>query len=220
MKERYLTSENIHTYPMFRDPVIDKLRNQHPLPNRFIRPALLLIDMQRYFIDSEYRAYIPSAQAIVPVLADLQHTCCAHAVPIIQTQHINDLSNANQMEHWWKELITESHPGVAIHPKIEHTQAIRVVKTQYDAFWESRLPEILIHNNIHDLLIGGVMTHLCCETTARAAFVRGYRCFFICNGTATYTEAHHRSSMLNLAHGCCYILSVAEAVGLIQRGGT
>jgi len=51
------------------------------------------------------------------------------------------------------------------------------------------------------VVICGVMTHLCCETTARSAFMRGFEVFFTVDGTATYTEAFHRASLLNLSHG-------------------
>ncbi|MEW6239950.1 MAG: isochorismatase family protein, partial [Chloroflexota bacterium] len=54
---------------------------------------------------------------------------------------------------------------------------------------------------VEQVVITGVMTHLCCETTARAAFVRGFDVFYVVDGTATYTEAFHRASLLNLAHG-------------------
>ncbi|MES0360330.1 MAG: isochorismatase family protein, partial [Anaerolineales bacterium] len=47
----------------------------------------------------------------------------------------------------------------------------------------------------------GVMTHLCCETTARSAFVRGFEVFFVIDGTATYNEDYHMATLLNLAHG-------------------
>ena len=50
-------------------------------------------------------------------------------------------------------------------------------------------------------MIAGVLTHLCCETTARSAFVRGFKVFFTVDGTATYYEDFHRATLLNLSHG-------------------
>ena len=52
------------------------------------------------------------------------------------------------------------------------------------------------------------MTHLCCETTARSAFVHGYEVFFLVDGTATYNQDFHRASLMNLAHGVA-VLSLA-----------
>jgi len=47
----------------------------------------------------------------------------------------------------------------------------------------------------------GVMTHLCCETTARSAFIRGFKTYFTIDGTATYNEQFHMASLINLSHG-------------------
>ena len=45
------------------------------------------------------------------------------------------------------------------------------------------------------------MTHLCCESTARSAVVRGFEVFFLIDGTATYNQQFHFGSLYNLAHG-------------------
>ena len=76
-----------------------------------------------------------------------------------------------------------------------------VEKSQYDAFYETELEEYLLEKGVGQVVIGGVMTHLCCETTARAAFIRGFDVFFLIDGTATYNEDFHRAALLNLAHG-------------------
>jgi isochorismate hydrolase len=61
------------------------------------------------------------------------------------------------------------------------------------------------------------MTHLCCETTARSAFIHGFEVFFTIDGTATYTEAHHRATLLNLANGFATPVLVAELLAACQR---
>jgi nicotinamidase-related amidase len=50
------------------------------------------------------------------------------------------------------------------------------------------LEKILRAKGIQDLIISGMMTNLCCETTARDAFMRDYRVFFLIDGTATGKE--------------------------------
>jgi isochorismate hydrolase len=52
------------------------------------------------------------------------------------------------------------------------------------------------------------MTHLCCETTARSAFVQGYNVFFPIDGTATYNEEFHFATLTNLAHGFANIVLI------------
>ena len=76
-----------------------------------------------------------------------------------------------------------------------------IKKTQYDGFYQTPLEDILREKGISQLVITGVMSHLCCETTARTAFVRGFTVFFPIDGTATYNEDFHWATFLNLSHG-------------------
>lgn len=52
----------------------------------------------------------------------------------------------------------------------------------------------------------GVMTNLCCETTAREAFVKGFRVFFSTDATATLDLELHEATLKNLAYGFAYLV--------------
>ncbi len=155
--------------------------------------ALLVLDMQEFFADSSSHAYIKSIDYIIPNIAGL----IKRFQNVIFTKHINTEENAGLMSVWWKDIIKKdriiSDFDINGHTVIE--------KSQYDAFYNTDLETILKCNNIDTLVITGVMTHLCCETTARSAFVQGYKTFFVVDATATYNEDFHRSSVLNLSHG-------------------
>ena len=106
-------------------------------------------------------------------------------------------------------------PGSAcsqIVDNLDTSNHLTIEKHQYDAFFETNLDTILRDSGVEQVVITGVMTHLCCETTARSAFMRGYEVFFPVDGTATYTETHHHASLLNLAHGFVLPLLVADIV--------
>ena len=87
---------------------------------------------------------------------------------------------------------------------------IYIEKKQYDAFLQTLLEETLRQRKIEQIVITGVMTHLCCETTARSAFMRGFEVFFTVDGTATYNEELHRASLLTLSHGFAVPVTVDE----------
>ncbi|RME75791.1 MAG: cysteine hydrolase, partial [Planctomycetota bacterium] len=89
-------------------------------------------------------------------------------------------------------------------------------KHHYDAFFNTSLEKFLEKNKIDTLVLGGVMTHLCCETTARSAFMRGYKVYFLINGTATYHRDFHRASLLNLSHGFAIPLLIEEALSWLE----
>ena len=88
-------------------------------------------------------------------------------------------------------------------------------KSQYDAFYQTSLEGHLRAEGVTQVVICGVMTHLCCETTARSAFTRGFQVFFTVDGTATYNMDHHRATLVNLSHGFAVPVLVKDMVSAI-----
>ena len=165
------------------------------------RVALLVLDMQKYFFDQKSHAYIPSGQAIIPVINNLIKYFSSLQLPIIFTKHFNEPETAGMMGTWWKELIDRNSSEADLIDEIDATKGTLIYKEHYDAFWNSNLDIMLKDKDVRQVLITGVMTHLCCESTARAAFIRNYQVFFAVDGTATYSQDMHLASLLNLAHG-------------------
>jgi isochorismate hydrolase len=73
-------------------------------------------------------------------------------------------------------------------------------------------------SGVTQVVICGVMTHLCCESTARSAFMHGYEVFFPVDGTATYNLTYHRASLVNLAHGFASLYFVKDILDLMRGG--
>ncbi|GAB4302318.1 MAG: hypothetical protein Kow0090_17860 [Myxococcota bacterium] len=88
-----------------------------------------------------------------------------------------------------------------------------IIKNRYDAFFGTELEGFLRSSGVEQVLITGVMTHLCCETTARSAFVRDFEVFFAVDGTATATEEMHIATLMNLANGFAVPMLCDEAAG-------
>ena len=163
--------------------------------------ALLVIDMQRYFLDSGSHAFIPSAAPVIPRIRRLAERFIERGLPVILTRHINTDENAGMLARWWNDLIREDDPLSEITPELALPGAVMVRKSQYDAFHGTELERVLTERGVERVVLTGVMTHLCCETTAREAFVRGFYVYFAVDGTATYEEEYHRATVLNRAHG-------------------
>jgi isochorismate hydrolase len=166
--------------------------------------------MQRYFLEESSHACIPAAQAIIPKIAELIDSYYQKNLPIIFTRHLNSATDAKMMAKWWRDLIKKDDPLSNIIPEFDLSRGMIIEKSQYDAFYETRLEEILRQKGVTQVVVCGVMAHLCCETTARSAFVRGFEVFFTVNGTATYNERFHRATLLNLAHGFAVPVLVDE----------
>jgi isochorismate hydrolase len=185
------------------------LHNDQLIPQRAV---LLILDMQRFFHDKKSHAFIPSAKAIIKPIISLTNLFIINNLPIITTQHINTQGNAKQMDNWWRDILTEDSEFSQLITEFDISQAELIIKPQYDAFFNTNLNEILQQNNIEQVIITGVMTHLCCESTARSAFVRGYNVFFPIDGTATYNEEFHFATLTNLAHGFANITLIDNLI--------
>ncbi len=65
-----------------------------------------------------------------------------------------------------------------------------LTKTSHNAFTTTSLQQILTTRGIGELLIAGIRTEQCCETTARLAADLGYEVTFVTDATATNPIAH------------------------------
>jgi isochorismate hydrolase len=194
---------------------LDRIRARHHVRFTPRSAALLVIDMQRYFLDEGSHAFIPSAPAIVPGITELADAFLVHDLPVIFTRHGNSKTDAGMMSEWWGELISPDSEFYEIIPELTRLGARIVEKSQYDAFHETELDGMLREAGIEQLVVTGVMTHLCCETTARSAFVRGFAVFFPVDGSATYREDFHRATLLNLSHGFAVPVLVDDLIASI-----
>lgn len=201
-REAYFTPETIREKSLAMLDALASLRARHAgIVFRRERSALLVLDMQEYFLIPSSHAFVPSAPVILPNLQLLIASYRAANLPVIFTRHINTDVDAGMMSRWWRDLLRADSMDSLISPALYSPASILIEKSQYDAFYGTSLEETLRGRGVEQVVITGVMTHLCCETTARSAFMRGFEVFFCVDGTATYAEELHRASLLNLSHG-------------------
>ena len=210
-KEPYFTLETIHAKAQSMLASVSEFRRRH-VDIRFHpgRAALLVLDMQDYFLRADSHAFIPSAPAILPGIQSLVKVFAAYGRPVIFTRHVNTPEDAGMMAKWWQDLIRPDAAGSKIAAGLDVSKGKIVRKSQYDAFHGTSLETDLRAGGVGEVVITGVMTHLCCETTARSAFTRGFEVFFTIDGTATYTEAFYCATLLNLSHGFAVPVLVEE----------
>jgi len=216
MEINYFTAANIERKAHQMLARLAGYRQHHVLRFRPRETALLIIDMQRYFLDESSRAFLPSAPAIVPGLKRLLDGFRRQKSPVIFTRHANNESNAFMMGKWWSDLIPEGDELSEIIPELPTTDSIVIGKTQYDAFYQTDLEEVLKKQGASRVVVTGVMTHLCCETTARSAFVRGFEVIVAIDGMATDNEDFHMATLNNLAHGFAIPVLIKELTKYLE----
>ncbi len=212
MKQPYFNSSNLVSKTDGFVQQLEEAVRLHSLPAVLPPTALLILDMQDYFLNPESHAFVPSSPAIIPGINRLISKFNESGQPVIFTRHLNSPHDAQMMKHWWNDLIRGDAELSQITQTVNSKGCRIITKTQYDAFYRTILEATLQSIGIHNLIICGLITHLCCETTARSAFVKGFNVIFPVDGTATYNENYHLGSLRSLAHGFAITPTVNQIV--------
>ena len=174
--------------------------------------ALLIIDLQSYFFDPSSPAYLSGVEKILPKVEKLIEFFKNKGLPILQTIHKR---NSPLMEKWWQAQID---PIYTI-PIFKDHSFFTIEKETYDAFYNTELEEKLKSLKINQVVIVGVRTHLCVETTARSAFVRGFEVIIPFDAVFEKNEWQHFSSLKNLGHGFAYLCKTEELLCALESLG-
>ncbi|MCX6348035.1 MAG: cysteine hydrolase, partial [Candidatus Aureabacteria bacterium] len=112
---------------------------------------------------------------------------------------------------WWKGMCLEGSEESRIHEDLAPLPREKIIfKHRYSAFYNTDLETVLRCLKVEDLVISGVMTNMCCESTARDAYSRDYRVIFPADGAGSITEKMHLASLLNLAFGFAYVTTAQQ----------
>ena len=104
--------------------------------------------------------------------------------PLFHIQHIAIREGAT--------FFVRDTPGCEINERVKPLTGEPVVVKHYpNSFRDTELHEILQKADIDELVICGAMTHMCIDTTARAAFDLGYKCHVVADACATRDLEFH-----------------------------
>jgi nicotinamidase-related amidase len=141
------------------------------------KTALLVIDVQNdYFPAGKMALFAPEhALENIQHLEKVFHQAQA---PIIYIQHIAASPEA-------PFFVAGTH-GVKLHADLAINSASIIVEKQFpNSFFQTDLKEILDQLGVEQVIITGMMTHMCVDATSRAAAEYGYQPIVIADATAT-----------------------------------
>ncbi len=169
--------------------------------------ALLVIDMQRDFIEpggfgEALGNDVSRLGAIVPIVSALMAWCRTRGVRVLHTRegHRPDLADCPPAKLRRGDptlrigaagpmgrILVDGEPGNDIVPELAPLVGEPViVKPGKGAFWATGLHELLQSHAITHLLVCGITTEVCVQTTMREANDRGYECLLIEDATESY----------------------------------
>lgn len=148
------------------------------------KQALIIIDLQNdYFAGGKHPLVNPD-QALNNAL-QLKDAFQEHQLPVIYIQHINPMADAPFFE--------QDTPGAELHEALNvdiHHDTI-IEKNYPNSFYKTNLQDKLKELDIEQVVICGAMTHMCVDSTTRAAMELGYNPLLIEDATATCDLEHH-----------------------------
>lgn len=150
------------------------------------RVALLVIDVQREYFKPGGAAQVESAPTILPVINRLIDGFRAADKPVIFIRHANraDGSDAGRMGDFRApdepDTFVEGTPEVEFEPDLHYRpDDLVVTKRRYSSFVGTELEAILRTADTRAIVVTGLMTSFCCETTARDGHARDFEVIFV-----------------------------------------
>lgn len=161
-----------------------------------MKTALLVIDVQQGLCEGEGRAH--ASDEVIARINPMANRLREASVPIVFVQHE---STAGYLEHGTREW--QLADGLQVQPG-----DLRVRKKTPDAFLNTDLEALLKARGVEELIVCGMHTEFCVDTTTRRALALGYPVTLVADGhtsagnavlTAPQVIAHHNATLINIS---------------------
>ncbi len=198
------------------------------------RTALVVIDMQRGFLDPGEAMEVPPAREIVPVIQRLLDVFRAKRLPVVFTEFVYSQSVPVLVG----SLHPEHRPAPPGAPRgfgrpssacLEGTASAETVpdlaprpdemvvrKRGYDAFSGTLLDGALRARNVTSLVVTGTMTDICVLATVTAALHRQYRVTLVEDGVATLWPEIQRAALDIIGRAYGRVVTAKEVIDQIS----
>lgn len=197
------------------------------------KPGLIVIDMQNGFCkDGGFMGKIgldwsTSGDAIGPV-GRLLEAARAAAAPVYFTRYSlnQDYSDAGLLLEVWPAIegtggLVRGSWDAEVVDELEPGEDETVIdKTRYSAFYDTDLLERLRADGVETLIVCGVTTNVCVESTVRDAFFRDIRVVVPSDGTAAVTPELHEGALDGFRYGFGQVATVDEIAAALSGSRT
>ncbi|MFI6445731.1 isochorismatase family protein [Kitasatospora sp. NPDC050543] len=191
------------------------------------RTALLVIDMQNDFVLEGYPMEVPMARRRIPRMQEVIGECRRAGMPVIFTEHILlDTFDVSPLESTYNPaLVTAGMRRGSFGSKVVDLLKPRpgdvvIRKHRYDAFHNTQLETVLATvsgpRQVDTVIIIGTLTEVCCDSTARGAYMRDYKVAFIGDATGALSDEAQAATVKNIGTFFGRALSTGELVAEIR----
>jgi len=199
------------------------------------RAALLVIDMQNFFLEEGQACQTPEARDIVPNINRLSGAARGAGATIVWLQMTQD---HDQLQEWsvfydhikagergLEELdcLSAGHHGHDIWPGLAvGADDLKVEKRRFSAFIQgsSNLHAILGERGIDTVVVTGTLTNVCSLTTALDAMMLNYKVLVVSDANAALSDGSHNAALATVCELFGDVRTTDEVVALLAAGGS
>jgi nicotinamidase-related amidase len=198
------------------------------------RTALVVVDMQRGFLDAGEAMQVPPAREIVPAIQKLLSVFRLKRLPVVFTEFVYSesapvLIGSLHPEHrpappgaprgfgLPSSSCLEGTPSAETVPDLAPRPGEIVVRKRgYDAFAGTSLDTALRARSVTSLVVTGTMTDICVLATVTAALHREYRVTVVEDGVATLWPEIQRASLDIIGRAYGRVVTAKEVVDQVS----
>ncbi|WP_346052518.1 isochorismatase family cysteine hydrolase [Amycolatopsis dongchuanensis] len=189
--------------------------------------VLLVIDMQNDFVREGFPMEVPMARSRLPAIRTLVHACRATGVPVVYTRHVlYDSFDVSPLETAYQPKLREvgmrdGTYGAEIVDELKPEPGEVVIrKHRYDAFHGTELDTVLGTlrgpRGVDTLIVTGTVTEVCCESTARSAFMRDYQVAFVSDATGALSDAAQEATLRTIGSFFGRVLDTSQVLEALR----
>jgi nicotinamidase-related amidase len=213
LREVYVTWENMESVTARHLEEIAPY-NRREVPFDLGSAALAVIDMQRFFLEPGYPLYTPNGAAILPSVRRLVEHFRSRSRPVIFAAQQNKgefIDRGEALRFWWPTMPLEGSRETEVVDALRPLPEEKLIrKRRYSAFHATDLELTLRGMQVRQLVVAGLFTNVCVESTARDAFMRDFLVFIPADACASLNEELHIGALRTLAHWFAKVVPTAS----------
>ncbi len=178
-------------------------------------------DAKRLGADEEYEYYFSRVENIVvPNIQTLQQVCRRRGIEVMFVRIAaltKDCRDVRPMHKRLKLFAPKGSKEAEILEEIKPMEnEVVITKGCSGAFNGSNIDQILANMGIKNLVVSGVVTNYCVETTVRSAGDRDYNVVLLDDACAAWTQEAHDKALQVLDEGYCKVMTTDQVIDLIE----
>jgi len=160
--------------------------------------ALLIVDLQRDFVDKGGALYFEGAEKVIDYIVELAEKFRKESLPIITTQDWHD-EDDKEFQLWPKHCVAGSN-GARLTEKLEkalegYDKHYYVRKTRFSAFYNTNFEGLIRELSLDEFEVVGVVTNICVLFTVEELRNRDLKVTLHEKGVTSYDEELHRFAL-------------------------